>query len=94
MSNGAKRNLVAQWAFDTRPVLLRFHLWLDESRWSAPGGAGVGAYVCAARDRTLSGHDLPAGPRPRLFGEFGAAPEGQGGGEPGEEGRDAVSAYV
>ena len=25
-----KRNLVAQWAFDTRPVLLRFHLWLED----------------------------------------------------------------
>ena len=25
-----KRNLIAQWAFDTRPVLLRFHLWLED----------------------------------------------------------------
>ena len=22
--------LIAQWAFDTRPVLLRFHLWLED----------------------------------------------------------------
>jgi len=25
-----KRHLVAQWAFDTRPVLARFHLWLED----------------------------------------------------------------
>jgi len=25
-----KRTMVAQWAFDTRPVLLRFHLWLED----------------------------------------------------------------
>ena len=25
-----QRNIVAQWAFDTRPVLLRFHLWLED----------------------------------------------------------------
>ena len=25
-----KRDLIAQWAFDTRPVLLRFHLWLED----------------------------------------------------------------
>jgi len=30
MTDIAKRNLVAQWAFDTRPVLLRFHLWLED----------------------------------------------------------------
>ena len=30
MTEIEKRNLVAQWAFDTRPVLLRFHLWLDD----------------------------------------------------------------
>src|SRR6188472_3279269 len=25
-----KNNLIAQWAFDARPVLLRFHLWLED----------------------------------------------------------------
>ena len=30
MTDIDKRNLVAQWAFDTRPVLLRFHLWLED----------------------------------------------------------------
>ena len=30
MTDTEKRNLVAQWAFDARPVLLRFHLWLED----------------------------------------------------------------
>ena len=32
----AKRDLIAQWAFDTRAILGRFHLWLDdiEVKWS------------------------------------------------------------
>src|SRR5512133_1965261 len=25
-----KRDIVAQWSFDTRPILGRFHLWLDD----------------------------------------------------------------
>ena len=25
-----KRNLIAQWAFDTSPILGRFHLWLED----------------------------------------------------------------
>ncbi len=25
-----RRNRIAQWAFDTRPILGRFHLWLDD----------------------------------------------------------------
>jgi hypothetical protein len=30
MPDTDKRNVIAQWAFDTRPVLLRFHLWLED----------------------------------------------------------------
>ena len=30
MPNAEHRNLIAQWAFDTRPVLSRFHLWLED----------------------------------------------------------------
>ncbi len=35
LNNQEKRNLIAQWAFDTRPILGRFHLWLDnvEIEW-------------------------------------------------------------
>lgn len=30
MGEAAKRDVVEQWAFDTRPLLLRFHLWLED----------------------------------------------------------------
>ena len=32
-----RRNLIAQWAFNTSPILGRFHLWLEdvEERWVA-----------------------------------------------------------
>jgi len=30
MTDIDKRNLIAQWSFDARPVLLRFHLWLED----------------------------------------------------------------
>ncbi|MBT7696304.1 MAG: hypothetical protein HN737_02715, partial [Desulfobacterales bacterium] len=36
-----KKNLIAQWAFDTRPILGRFHLWLEDIKvnWiNAKGG--------------------------------------------------------
>ena len=25
-----KKNLISQWAFDTRPILGRLHLWLED----------------------------------------------------------------
>lgn len=35
-NNQEKKNLIAQWAFDTRPILGRFHLWLEdvEVKWT------------------------------------------------------------
>ena len=30
MGERARRDAVAQWSFDTRPLLLRFHLWLED----------------------------------------------------------------
>ncbi len=32
LSEVQKRNLISQWAFDTRPILGRFHLWLEDVR--------------------------------------------------------------
>ena len=36
----ARKNLIAQWAFDTRPILGRFHLWLEdvEVKWISGEG--------------------------------------------------------
>jgi len=30
MDKEQKRDLIAQWAFDTRPLLRRFHVWLED----------------------------------------------------------------
>ena len=44
-----KRNLVAQWAFDTRPVLLRFHLWLEDVEVERSQAEPVSAYTFTPR---------------------------------------------
>lgn len=39
MAQRARKDVIAQWAFDTRPLLLRFHLWLEgvELEWLRGG---------------------------------------------------------
>jgi len=49
MTDTAKRNLVAQWAFDTRPVLLRFHLWLEDVEVERSQAEPVSAHSFAPR---------------------------------------------
>ena len=44
-----KRNLVAQWAFDTRPVLLRFHIWLDDVQVERSQADPVSAHTFTPR---------------------------------------------
>ena len=54
-----KRNLVAQWAFDTRPVLLRFHLWLEDVEVERAQAEPVSAHTLhAPRHRALPRDDL------------------------------------
>ena len=72
-----KRNLIAQWAFDTRPILGRFHLWLQdvEVAWldgtdniefkneiTFAGGAMERLFIMTAGVAALG---------TRLFGRFG-----------------------
>jgi hypothetical protein len=96
-----KRNLIAQWAFDTRPVLSRFHLWLEdvdvtwlcgndhkefENDIAFTGGAIERGFIMATGVTALG---------TRLFGRYG---EGQGK-EKQETNRvkkdaDAISAYM
>ncbi len=70
-----RRNRIAQWVFDTRPILGRFHLWLedvedtrptyeDEDRSSFAGGALTRSFIMAAAVTALG---------TRLFGRFGDA---------------------
>ena len=92
-----KHNLIAQWAFDTRPVLLRFHLWLEEVEVDRAQAEPVSAYTFTPRGiaRCLAMTSAATALGTRLFGEFGAG-VGQDKATYNQvkKSADAVSAYV
>jgi len=92
-----RRNQIAQWAFDTRAILGRFHLWLEDIELrsidnsltegiSFVGGSLERGFVMATAVTALG---------TRLFGRWG---EGSGLDKPGinrvKKDADAVSAYA
>jgi hypothetical protein len=97
MTDPGKRNLVAQWAFDTRPVLLRFHLWLEDVEVERAQAEPVSAHTFAPRGiaRCLAMTSAATALGTRLFGQFGA---GAGADKVTvnqvKKAADAVSAYV
>src|SRR4051795_3531957 len=97
MTDIAKRNLVAQWAFDTRPVLLRFHLWLEDVEVERSQAEPVSAHSFAPRGiaRCLAMTSAATALGTRLFGNFG---EGAGKDKAAynqvKKDADAISAYV
>jgi hypothetical protein len=97
MTDSAKRNLVAQWAFDTRPVLLRFHLWLEDVEVERAQAEPVSAHTFAPRGiaRCLTMTSAATALGTRLFGEFGAgAGKDKATVNQVKKAADAVSAYV
>ncbi len=92
-----KRNLVAQWAFDTRPILLRFHLWLEdvEVERAQPGPVSAVTFAPRGIARSLAMTSAATALGTRLFGDFGA-----GAGKDKvtynqvKKSADAISAYV
>jgi hypothetical protein len=92
-----KRNLVAQWAFDTRPVLLRFHLWLEDVEVERAQAEPVSAHSFAPRGiaRCLAMTSAATALGTRLFGGYG---EGAGKDKAAynqvKKAADAISAYV
>ncbi len=92
-----RKNRIAQWVFDTRPILGRFHLWLEdvEERWrlgedgervSFAGAPLTRAFVMAAAVTALG---------TRLFGRYGeAAGLDEEGVNRVKKHADAVSAYA
>src|SRR6266542_2208494 len=92
-----KRNLVAQWAFDTRPVLLRFHLWLEDVEVERAQAEPVSAHTFTPRGiaRCLAMTSAATALGTRLFGDYGA---GLGADKwtynQVKKAADAVSAYV
>jgi hypothetical protein len=97
MTDSGKRNLVAQWAFDTRPVLLRFHLWLEDVEVERAQAEPVSAHTFAPRGiaRCLAMTSAATALGTRLFGEFGAAAgKDKAIANQVKKAADAVSAYV
>jgi hypothetical protein len=97
MSELDKRNLIAQWAFDVRPVLLRFHLWLDDVQVERAQAEPVSAHTFTPRGiaRCLATTAAATALGTKLFGGFG---EGAGKDKQAynqvKKQADAISAYL
>ncbi|HSN92904.1 MAG TPA: hypothetical protein VLS93_16860 [Anaeromyxobacteraceae bacterium] len=97
MTDLEKRNDVAQWAFDTRPVLLRFHLWLEdvEVARAQPDPVVAHAFTPRGITRCLAVTSAATALGTQLFGDYGA-----GAGKDKvtvnqvKKSADAISAYV
>jgi hypothetical protein len=97
MTDGEKRNLIAQWSFDARPVLLRFHLWLEDVEVERSQRNAVSDHAFAPRGiaRCLAVTSAATALGTRLFGGYG---EGAGRDKVAynqvKKAADAISAYV
>ncbi|BDG01170.1 hypothetical protein [Anaeromyxobacter oryzae] len=97
MPDTRKRNLIAQWAFDTRPVLLRFHLWLEDVEVERHQPDPVSAHSFTPRGiaRCLAMTSAATALGTRLYGEFGAgAGKDKAAYNQVKKSADAISAYV
>ena len=97
MNDSDKRNLIAQWAFDTRPVLLRFHLWLEDVEVDRSQAEPVSAHSFAPRGiaRCLAMTSAATALGTRLFGGFGGgAGKDKQAYNQAKKAADAISAYV
>lgn len=96
-----RKNLIAQWAFDTRPILGRFHLWLEDVQveWIHGGSQqemnGTTSFVEINTERTLIMTAAVTALGTKLFGRYG---EGAGLDKQGlnqvKKDADAISAYA
>jgi hypothetical protein len=97
MAETDKRNIIAQWAFDTRPVLLRFHLWLEdvEVERAQPEPVSATAFTPRGIARCLAITSAATALGTRLFGDYGGgAGKDKHTYNQVKKGADAVSAYV
>lgn len=92
-----RKSLVAQWAFDTRSVLGRFHLWLEdvEESWSKGEPLGGMSFVGPGLEKAFIMASAVTALGTRLFGRYG---EGKGLDKSAvnriKKDADAVSAYA
>jgi hypothetical protein len=97
MQDIEKRNLIAQWAFDCRPVLLRFHLWLEDVEVQRGQAEPVSALSYTPRGiaRCIAMTSAATALGTKLFGGYGG---GAGKDKPAynqvKKEADAISAYV
>mgnify|MGYP001091041877 FL=1 len=103
MSDAArlKRDLIAQWAFDTRPILGRLHLWLEdvEIEWirgrQAAEFTSQISFLDGRMERLMAMTVATTALGTQLFGRFG---EGKGKDKAGlnqvKKDADAISAYA
>lgn len=92
-----KRNLIAQWAFDTRPVLLRFHLWLEDVEVERAQDGPVSSVTFTPRGiaRCLAMTSAATALGTQLFGDYGAgAGKDKTTYNQVKKAADAISAYV
>ncbi len=96
-----KRNLIAQWAFDTRPILGRFHLWLEDVDVEWIKGENVMeftkniSFLNGAIERLFAITGAVTALGTKIFGDFG---KGRGLDKKQlnevKKNSDAISAYV
>jgi hypothetical protein len=92
-----RRNRIAQWAFDTRSILGRFHLWLEDvdERWILGGTTGSLSFAGSSLERAFIMATAVTAIGTRLFGRYG---EGRTLDKAGinrvKKDADAVSAYA
>ncbi|WP_022664308.1 hypothetical protein [Desulfospira joergensenii] len=77
MTSLKQKNLISQWAFDTRPILGRFHLWLEDVKieWiRGKAGDDLAGSISFVDDRTekmLAMTSAVTALGTRLFGRYG-----------------------
>ncbi len=97
MPDQERRDLIAQWAFDTRAILGRFHLWLEdvEERWTETEVEAPDSFVGPALEHAFVVAAAVTALGTRLFGGHG---NGKGLDRQGinraKKDADAVSAYA
>jgi len=96
-----RQNTIAQWAFDTRPILGRFHLWLEDVEIEWTRGAPAAEFTCemsflsGEMERLVTMMAAVTALGTKLFGRYG-----EGAKRPKAElnrikkDADAISAYV
>lgn len=93
----SRRDLIAHWAFNTRPILGRFHLWLEDIdvRWVRGEPRRVFSFVGEGLEQCFVMTAAVTALGTRLFGRYG---EGKGLDKAGlnrvKKDADAVSAYA